>query len=199
MKLEFRFLRFFQQPLYEEGREICWNSFLFISIFAYNSVRTFKWRDIYRIIVELVRCSTSARSFNFSSFSISVGLKFSHVNCHHRLGGRMNAKWWKKRKSENNWIEILFIWYQKNKEKKILLDQKGREWKNNKQKGIYCVEFFEQKSRKNCENLKEIFLSLRRYQTDYRMKAVGESELMKKVIKDSLSFGSQKTTRGRNV
>lgn len=51
---------------------------------------------------------------------------------------------------------------------------------------------------KNCENLKEIFLSLGRYQTDYRMKAVGESELMKKVIKDSLSLGS-KMRQGENL
>lgn len=33
-----------------------------VSVFAYNSVRTFKWRDIYRIIVKLVRCFSKALS-----------------------------------------------------------------------------------------------------------------------------------------
>lgn len=48
----------------KEGR-FAENCFLFSFVFAYNSVRAFKWRDIYWIIVELVRCLSSARLFNF--------------------------------------------------------------------------------------------------------------------------------------
>lgn len=65
MELEF----FFQKDV--EGREISVKTlFSLIFFFAYNNVRAFKWRDIYRIIVKLVRCFSEALvGFFFLSFS----------------------------------------------------------------------------------------------------------------------------------
>lgn len=75
----FVFTRFFRMELeflHISGREICLNfkvSFHF-HFFAYNSVRAFKWRDIYWIIVKLVRCFSPSARWIISNFFLSLKL-----------------------------------------------------------------------------------------------------------------------------
>lgn len=67
-----------------KGDRLLKKSLLLVFVFAYNNVRSFKWRDIYWIIVELVRCSSSALS-NFLNrklffFSFTLGWNFLSIS-----------------------------------------------------------------------------------------------------------------------
>lgn len=71
----------------KEGRKT--QKLIFVCCFAYNNVRAFKWRDIYWIIVRLVRCLVSARRSNISR----CWWIFSRLWSLSKVVGRMDAKW----------------------------------------------------------------------------------------------------------
>lgn len=77
----------------KEGRSArcCRFRFWFREQSAYNTVRAFKWRDIYRIIVKLVRC--------WSQALLHLTVCF-HAAASKRNPKEWNVKWKKKSKSE---------------------------------------------------------------------------------------------------